>query len=184
MILSGNYSDYAFWYPAGEDGDISCNARFTVVHGYETDTSYVYAYIIEIDRGGRRKTCPDAGIGTYYISSLALTGKDEKSSSAADGAGAIRSILCEMQTPGDGTVLAKEVIMVSESNKEFNEYRLADKSYTPFYIQYPEDKVHRLCFSYDLDDYIGERSPDNTRLMQLYLNKDGEIVYAYEVYTP
>ena len=25
---------------------------------------------------------------------------------------------------------------------------------------------------------------DNTRLMQLYLNKDGEIVYAYEVYTP
>ena len=208
MIISGNYSDYAFWYPTGEDGDISCNARFTVVHGYETDTSYVYAYIIEIDRGGRRKTCPDAGIGTYYISSLALTGKDEKLSSAGEGAGAIRSILCEMQTPGDGTVLAKEVIMVSESNKDlikkyhlenadfdndyemvypdknYSEYRLADKSYTPFYIQYPKDKVHKLCFSYDLDSYMGEQSPDNTRLMQLYLNKDGEIVYAYEVYTP
>lgn len=184
MIISGNYSDYAFWYPAGEDGDISCNARFTVVHGYETDTSYVYAYIIETDSSKRSKSYPDAGIGTYYISSLALTGKDEKLSSAGEGAGAIRSILCEMQTPGDGTVLAKEVIMVSESNKEFNEYRLADKSYTPFYIQYPKDKVHKLCFSYDLDSYMGEQSPDNTRLMQLYLNKDGEIVYAYEVYTP
>lgn len=184
MIISGNYSDYAVWYPAGEGGNISCSGRFTVVRGYEADTSYVYAYIIETDSSKRSKSYPDAGIGTYYISSLALTGKDEKLSSAGEGAGAIRSILCEMQTPGDGTVLAKEVIMVSESNKEFNEYRLADKSYTPFYIQYPKDKVHKLCFSYDLDSYMGEQSPDNTRLMQLYLNKDGEIVYAYEVYTP
>ena len=184
MIISGNYSDYAFWYPAGEDGNISCSARFTVVHGYETDTSYVYAYIIEIDSSGRRKSYPDAGIGPYYISSLALTGKDEKLSSAADGAGATHSIFCEMQTPEDGSVLAMEAVMVNKSDKKFNEYRLADKSYTPFYIQYPEDKVHRLCYSYDLDEYIGERSPDNTRLMQLYLNKDGEIVYAYEVYTP
>ena len=67
-------------------------------------------------------------------------------------------------------------VRMKRSDKEFNEYRLADKSYTPFYIQYPEDKVHRLCFSYDLDGEGSEiegMQPMLTELIEYHNNITG-----------
>ncbi len=208
MIVGDKYSDSALWHSKGSSGDTTCEGRFLVSENYEADTSYVYAYIIETTDKKIGRSFPDGYFENPYISSLTLTGKNEKLSSATDGNGAVKSIMCEMQTPDEGNVLAKEAIMVSESDKElikkyhledadfyddyemvfpdneFHEYHLADDSYTPFYVQYPKDGIHRLYYAYDLDEYMGTRSEDNTRLMRIYLNKDNEIVYAYEVYTP
>ena len=206
MAVNGEHSDYAFWYPNGDRSRI-CEGRFVEMSDFDSDNSYVYAYIIET--GQSSDSYPDSGFANFYITSLTLTGKKDNISSAdSEGKGAVRSILTEMMTPEGNEVLATEVLMVSESDTELvkkyhledadfdddyemvypdnrlHQYGLAYGGETPFYVQYPEDKFHRLYPAYDLEDYMGETSNENTRLMKLYLNEDDEVVYAYEVYTP
>lgn len=206
MSVCGYNTDYAFWYPDKNSYDSCVDCRFLVVNGYETGASYVYAYIVETGKGNG--CYPDAPFGGKYITSLTLTGKSDELSSAGSGAGAVRSILAEMKTPGDGIVSAQEQIWVTRSDTDlikkyhledadfdddyemvspdntYHEYRLAEADYTPFYIQYPKDKIHSYRTAYDMKEVMGDPSEDGTRLMQLYLNRNDEVVYAYEVYTP
>ena len=206
MSVCGYHTAYAYWYPDKNSYDSCVDCRFLVVNGYETGASFVYAYIIETDGGDGRY--PDSAFAGKYITSLTLTGKSDELSSAGKGEGAVRSILTVMKTPEDGIVAAREEIWVSESDtdlikkyhledadfnddyemvspsKGFHVYGLAEKNYTPFYIDYPKDKIHSYQTAYDLKEVMGEPSEDTAKLMQLYLNKNDEVVYAYEVYTP
>ncbi len=204
MSVNGNHTDYAFWYPDPDSYDVCREARFLVQSGYQTDTSFVYVYMIETNKG---KEYPDSAFAGQYISSLTLTGKSDNLSSAGKGHGAVRSILTSMKAPRNENVSAKELIMVSESDKDlikkyhledadfdddyemvspdnkYRNYRLAYGDSTPFYIQYPKDKVHSYNTAYALGRLMESENAD-TRLMQLYLNDSDEVVYAYEVYTP
>ena len=114
--MCGYHSDYAFWYPDKDSYDSCIEGRFLVVSGYETDASFVYAYIIE--NSGSNEHYPDAAFSGRYISSLTLTGKSDDLSSAAKGRGAVRSILTTMKTPENGKVSAKELIMVSDTDTD------------------------------------------------------------------
>lgn len=206
MAVCGYHSDYAFW-DFDKDGEKSCaEGRFLVVSGYETGQSFVYAYIIETKESDGHY--PDDAFAVNYISSLTLTGNRDALSSAGEGDGAVKSILTTMQTPVNGTVSAKELIWVSMNDKDlikkyhledadfnddyemvspdktFHEYKLAEGDETPFYTQYPKDKIHSYRTAYDLKEVMGEPSEDTSRLTQLYLNKNDEVVYGYEVYTP
>lgn len=205
VALCGEYSDYAFWYPEKDSYKVCREGRFFVQEGYMSDTSYVYAYIIETDEGDRY---PDSAFAGHYITSLTLTGKDEFVSSAGDGDGAVRSMLTNMMMSGDDIVKAKELIMVSESDKDlikkyhlenasfdddyemvspdnkYHEYKLANGYLTPFYIDYPSDKIHSYRTASELWEMMGEDSVDTSKFMQLYLNENDEVVYAYEMYTP
>ena len=206
MAVNGYHSDYALWYPDG-DKNTSCIGRFLVQGGYESDTSYVYAYIIETKN--RADAYPDDAMQDPYINSLTLTGKRDGLSSSAEGEGAVRSILTEMQTPEGDYVSAMEALMVTERDKDlikkyhledaefmddyemvfpdnkFHEYKLAYGDETPFYVQYPTDNYQTLNLAYQLEDYYGvPASEDSTRLFQLYLDKNDEVLYGFEVYTP
>ncbi|MBO4890147.1 MAG: hypothetical protein J5574_04065 [Lachnospiraceae bacterium] len=206
LSVCGYHTAYAFWYPDKNSYASCVDCRFLVVNGYETGASFVYAYIIETEGGDG--LYPDASFAGKYITSLTLTGKSDELSSAGKGEGAVRSILTVMKTPEDGIVAAREEIWVSESDTDlikkyhledadfnddyemvspsngFHMYGLAEKSYTPFYIDYPKDKIHSYQTAYDLKEVMGEPSEDTAKLMQLYLNRNDEVVYAYEVYTP
>lgn len=205
MAVNGVHSDYAFWTPDGDESR-SSEGRFVVQSDHENDTRFVYAYIIETKRGD--DSFPDTGFAGFYDTSLTLTGRSDNISSAGKGKGAVRSILTEMMTPEEGAVLSTEVLMVSGEDKELvrkyhlehadfdddyemvypdnklHEYKLADGDATPFYVQYPNDGIHRLYTASSLEDYMGKASNENVRLMKLYLNEDDEVVYAYEMYTP
>ena len=175
MAVCGNDTDYAFWYPDKNSYDSCVDARFLVQNGYMSDTSFVYVYLIET-KG--EKGYPDSAFANFYISSLTLTGKSENLSSAGKGHGAVRSILTDMKTPKNGAVSAKELIMVSESDRDlirkyhledadfdddyemvspdntYRTYRLAYGDYTPFYIQYPDDKFHSFKTAYELTEHL------------------------------
>ena len=211
MAVNGEYTAYANWKPKGYEMDpVYCDGRFLAQCDYESGTSIVYAYIIEADRSEDTMSYPDAGFSKYYITSLMLTGRTDRISSSGEGKGAIRAINCDMRLSEGNTVAARELIMVGTEDKElikkyhledadfyddyeivavddeYREYRLAEGSETPFYMQYPEDGFHRLFQAFELDRYINRYSddPDNSCLMYLYLNEDDEVAYGYEVYTP
>ncbi len=207
MMVNGYHTASASWKVSGhEDAGIYRSGRFLSLDGYDSDISFVYAYIIESENN----TFPDNAFANFYISSLTLTGRDDRISSAGEGAGAVRKIMCEMKLPDKDSVDAQEYVMVGSENEElikkyhledasfdddyelvpaekgFSTYKLAQGSYTPFYMQYPEDKFHRLYYSYNMDEYMNGygRDEDNTFLMTLYLNEDDEVVYGYEEYVP
>lgn len=207
MLVNGYYTALASWDAPGHKNDgVYRDGRFLTLSGYDDDTAFVYAYIIESEN----RSFPDAAFENCYITSLALTGRDDRISSAGEGTGAVRSMLCDMKLPAKDSVDAREYVMVGSEDKElikkyhledasFNDdyelvpvekdhrtYKLAQGGYTPFYVQYPEDNFHRLFFSYDMDDYMNRfgDDEDNTCLMTLYLNEDNEVVYGYEVYVP
>ncbi len=212
MAANGEYTVSAFWTPKGYDTDAQVyrDGRFLVLSGYQSDESFVYAYIIESEYKDKDQSYPDAGFGNYYITSLTLTGRTDRISSAGEGKGAIREINCDMRLDGKDGVLAKELIMVGSEDKdlikkyhledadfdddyeivavddEYHAYKFADGGTTPFYMQYPEDNYHRLYQAFELDKYVNRYSndPDNSCLMYLYLNADNEVVYGFEEYTP
>ncbi len=207
MMVNGYYTASAFWsVPGHENEGVYRDGRFLSLGGYESDTSFVYAYIIESESSA----FPAAAISNFYITSLALTGRDDRISSAGEGPGAVRSMMCDMKLPDEDSVEAQEYIMVGSEDKElikkyhleeapfdddyelvpaengYRSYKLAQGSNTPLYVQYPEDKFHRLFFAYDFDEYLNRYGDDeeNTCLMTLYLNEDDEVVYGYEMYVP
>ncbi len=206
MAVCGYHTDYAYWYPEKDSNGPCVEGRLLVMNGYETDQSFIYAYFIETK--GSDERYPDEAFAGNYISSLTLTGKRDEISSAGTGDGAVRSILTVMKTPEGDNVSAKELIWVSQSDKDlikkyhledadfnddyetvspddtFHDHRLAEGMETPFYIVYPEDKIHSYRTAYDLKEVMGEPSDETSKLMQLYLNKQDEVVYGYEVYTP
>ena len=186
--------------------------RFVYRGGYESDTSFLYAYVVEARTAPKNKNdirVPDAAFAHSYISSLTFAGLDADISSAGKGHGAEKVIRCEIKSPTGDYVLARELIMVSWNNKElikkyhledadfdndyeivypdrgFKKYRLTGSD-TPFYVMYPEDSFHKLYHAYDFDEYSGKNgnTDDWTGIMDLYLNDNNEVVYGYEIYTP
>ncbi len=216
MAVNGEYTVYSFWTPKGYDkhDQVYRDGRFLAINGYQSDGAFVYAYIIESEKLRNDQAFPDAAFANYYISSLALTGRDDRISSAGEGKGAIRDINCTMHMDGSDAVAAKELVMVGSGDTElikkyhlenasfdddyeivavdddYRSYKLADGGSTPFYVQYPEDGFHRLRQAFELDEYINrfgngnDNENDNTCLMYLYLNADDEVVYGFEEYTP
>ena len=208
VSICGGYSDYAFWYPDGSGGNSVCNGRFIFSPGTDKGSSYVYAYIIEADNHYPSKTFPDDSFANYWIGSLTFTGRTDGISSAAEGKGAVSMINCDMKAPENDKVSAREIIMVGIDNtelikkyhlenadfdddyevvmpdKNFRDYTLAEGGDTPFYIQYPEDGARRLNYAFELGKYIKKYDDDDSRMMYLYLNEDGEVVYGFEEYTP
>lgn len=207
MLVNGHYTASAFWSAPGREHEgIYRDGRFLVLKSYETGTSFVCAYIIESENG----TFPDGAVANSYITSLALTGRDDRISSAGEGRGAVREMLCDMKLTDKDSVEAREYVMVGSENEElikkyhledasfdddyelvpaekgYRTYKLAQDGYTPFYVQYPKDNFHRLYFAYDFKEYINRfgDEEENTCLMNLYLNEDDEVVYGYEQYVP
>ena len=209
MILAGEDTDYATWDRKGYDGDIECRGRF-MYNRLDENTAYAYAFIIESNGRYPSKTFPDGSFANYWISSLNLTGLSDSLSSAGGKKGAVSVINCDMKLPKEDTVSAREIIMVGMDDTElikkyhlenadfdddyeivipdrnYREYKLAEGSNTPFYMQYPEDGAHRLYYAYDMDEYMNrsDDSEENTCMMYLYLNEDDEVVYGFEEYTP
>ncbi|MCR5733231.1 MAG: hypothetical protein K6G22_01370 [Lachnospiraceae bacterium] len=201
--VNGKSSDYMFWSYGKGKNKKWCIGRFLCERAYESDESYVYAYIVETDYD--QEGVPDSGFARFYVSSLAFTGLSDDLSSAGEGKGAVRCISAAMSIPEDDSVETKEYIMVGIDDDELIEkyglqdadfdddyeavvpeesektYKLAEGSYTPFYVQYPEDSFHKLYFAYDIDEYMGDFESAG---MYLYLNEDDEVVYGYEIYTP
>ncbi len=210
LLVNGSYSQYASWYPDKSSRNTYAYGRFVYLGGYETDTSFLYAYIVEAGNNRREGHLPDSSFADNYISSLTLTGLADDISSAGKGKGAVSVMRCEMKSPERESVMAKEAVMVGMNDTElikkyhledaafdddyeivypddnFKEYRLASGSDTPFYVRYPKDNFHQLYHAYDFDDYSGGSGQKDTwtGLMDLYLNADGEVVYGYEIYTP
>ncbi len=209
MIIAGEYTDYAFWDRKGSNGDIDCSGRF-MFDRLDENTAYAYAYIIESDGRYPSKTFPDSSFANYWLSSLTLTGLSDSLSSADDKKGAVSAINCDMKLPENGTVSAREIIMVGMNDtelikkyhlenadfdddyeivvpdKNYRKYILADRNNTPFYMQYPEDGAHRLYYGYNLKEYMNRFDDDDESscMMYLYLNEDDEVVYGFEEYTP
>ena len=212
VALCGQRSDYASWYPEGGD-NLQGEGRFALNESNSNGKSYAYVYIVETDNdyglNGNNPPVPDSSFGSFYLSSLTLTGKSDALSSAGEAKGAVKRINCLMKTPQKDSVMAQEVIMVGSEDDEliakyhledaeflddyemvipdenYREYKLA-REYTPFYVQYPSDGIHKFLYTNDMAEYMNRHGEDdeNVALMYLYLNADGEVVYGYEEYTP
>jgi len=185
VALCGHQSGYAVFYPEGGD-NLKGEGRFVLNESNSNGKNYAYAYIVETDNdyglNGNNPPMPDSSFGSFYLSSLTLTGKSDDLSSAGEGKSAVKCINCYMKAPGKDSVMAKEV----SPDENYREYKLAAGQYTPFYVQYPSDGFHKFMYTNGMAEYINRQGEgeENSALMYLYLNADNEVVYGYEKYTP
>ncbi len=203
--LNGTMSDYATFTHGSNEDQRSCCGRFFRVDGYENESSFVYAYIIEMDVDNDSEIL-DSAIAADYTSSLMFTGRSDSLSSAGDGKAPAEKVLCNT-IAGDkaGTVRGQKVIWVTEEDTDlikeynldpndfYNDYQTVtpDKTFNnyevsegcPFYVQFPKDEFHKYMDLEGFETYAG-RDEKEGRLMRLYLDDSGKVVYAAEVYTP
>lgn len=185
VALCGQQSGHAVFYPEGGD-NLQGEGRFVLNESNSNGKNYAYAYIVETDEdyglNGSNPPIPDSSFGSFYLSSLTLTGKSDELSSAGEGKGAVKRINCNMKATEKDKVMVREVI----PDENYREYKLAAGQYTPFYVQYPSDGFHKLMYTNDMAEYINRNGEDeeSSALMYLYLNTDNEVVYGYEEYTP
>ena len=196
MSLNGETTRYAFWDNGSGEDLRNCTARILI------SGDYTYVYIISVDADEELYKGEGAN---FYLSSLTLSGKPDKLSSASP-LGAEKKILGYVKPDkAKDTLLADEVTWVSGEDTETlarygidpeditNDYAIVDndgdyKAYqvaegTPCYVQYPgEDKIHGFVTFEELRNYLGNSG--SGRLIELILDKDDKVTFIYEPYTP
>ncbi len=201
--ICGNRAVYAFWTTGSNEDSRSCRGYFMPSDHYEGDVQFGYAYIVsssEYSLYGGEAT-------GFYLSSLKTTGREEEISSAGgkENAPKERKLVMAVGGGGSETLVADEVIWVTEEDtdliREYNldpdefydDYQIAGfdakfqdypvVSDCAFYVQYPEDKFHKLISRDAYKNYV-ERFDEDGMLMEFLLNGKGEVVFVYEPYTP
>ena len=196
MSLNGETTRYAFWDNGSGEDLRNCTARILI------SGDYTYVYIISVDAD--EELYKGEGVN-FYLSSLTLSGKPDKLSSASP-LGAEKKILGYVKPDkAKDTLLADEVTWVSGEDTETlarygidpeditNDYAIVDndgdyKAYqvaegTLCYVQYPgEDKIHGFVTFEELRNYLGNNG--SGRLIELILDKDDKVTFIYEPYTP
>ena len=196
ISLNGESTRYAFWDNGSGEDLRNCSARILI------SGDYTYVYIISIDAD--EELFRGEGVH-FYLSSLTLSGKPDKLSSASP-LDAEKKILGYVKPDkAKDTLLADEVTWVSGEDTETlarygidpeditNDYAIVDadgdyKAYqvaedAPCYVQYPgEDKIHGFVTQEELRNYLGKNG--DGKLLELILDKDDKVTFIYEPYTP
>jgi len=196
ISLNGESTRYAFWDSGSGEDLRNCSARILI------SGDYTYVYIISVDAD--EELFRGEGVH-FYLSSLTLSGKPDKLSSASP-------LGAEKKIPGyakadkaKDTLLVDEVTWVSGGDTETlarygidpedvtNDYAIVDadgdyRAYqvaegAPCYVQYPRiEKIHGFVTLDELRDYLGKHGDE--KLMELILDKDDKVTFIYEPYTP
>ena len=196
ISLNGESTRYAFWDNGSGEDLRHCSARILI------SGDYTYVYIISVDAD--EELFRGEGVH-FYLSSLTLSGKPDKLSSASP-------LGAEKKIPGyakadkaKDTLLVDEVTWVSGGDTETlarygidpedvtNDYAIVDadgdyKAYqvaegAPCYVQYPRiETIHGFVTLDELRDYLGKHGDE--KLMELILDKDDKVTFIYEPYTP
>ena len=198
VFLTGEDSVYASWN-TGSNEDMMYNiARIT------SSSGRTYIYVISRDPESEIMTGEAAN---FYLGSLSFTGSPENLSSA--GKEKADSMVPAYVKPNDGkSILAQRLVWITQDDTDLleeygidpddivNDYALGnlDDDYSeydlapdcPIYMQFPENIFDSLtdaegfaALAKGYDDW-----DDWGRLMQLYLDKNGKVLFMYEPYTP
>ena len=195
IFLTGEYSVFASWNTGSNEDTMYNIARITSVD----DRTYIY--IVSWDPEGEIMTGEAA---YFYLGSLSFTGSPGNLSSAgADNADSV--VLAYVKPNDDKSILAERQVWITEDDTDLleeygidpddmtDDYALGseDKDYSkyelvpdcPIYIQFPENIFNTVTDAQGLKE-LSEGRDDWGRLMQLYLDKDGKVLFMYEPYTP
>lgn len=199
--ISGDRCMEISWTTGSNEDTMYWVARAMKRDGYEPGQGYAFVYAISYDPDGDLMTGEAAN---FLLTSLCLAGTPEHLSSASDFT-AEKKIFVEAKAgSAEDTVDADEVVWISGGDEDLmkeygispdditNDYAIGgyDEEFTAYpvaegsdsYAQYPENPFHKLMNRTEFHDYLvkGEVS----RLMEFYLDENGQVVFAYEPYTP
>lgn len=201
--ISGFRSYYAFWDTGSNEDTRSCRGRFMSSVNAGGDVQFGYAYIVSSSEyssyGGEAIN--------FYLSSLQVTGRAENISSAggAKQGPAEKKLVMAIASADRSVLTADEVEWVTEDDTEaiekygldpnefYDDYQIggftAQYQEYPvtkdcaFYVQYPEDKLHKLLDRDEFESYL-TRYDEDGMLMNFLMDETGNVVFVYEPYTP
>ncbi|WP_029321795.1 hypothetical protein [Butyrivibrio sp. AE3004] len=199
--LNGMQSKYASWSVENAGNYVFYHARF--VCPYINDSRYVFAYITEYHKA---IDAVDAETIGFALGSLSFSGRKEDVSCAGETEGEpYEEMLIYCKSGSDRTIKGDEVEFVREEDTEkiekygldpnefdndyqiggydgeFEEFKLA--SDCPVYVQYAPDGLHRYISYEELCEHLSRFEPEGL-LMNIILDKDGNVVLIKEPYTP
>ncbi len=199
--LSGQRCIQVSWTEGSNEDTMNWTARVMKVDGYEPGNGKAFMYAVGYDPDGDLMTGEAAD---FYLTSLSLTGSPDHLSSASDVTADEQFYAEVTKGKSSGTLQAEKVEMIggddTEKLKEYNidpddvtnDYAIGgfDGNYDEysvedgcgFYIQYPDNPFQQYVDESGFNDYMDKGG--ESRLMVLYLDSDGCIVFAYEPYTP
>lgn len=200
--LNGMQSKYAMWSLEKNGKNISYQGRF--ISPYIDDHRFVFAYIVELSGGSE---AVDGETASFALESLSFSGRKEDISCGGGTIGEPYKKILVLAKSGQGNfILGDEVEFVSEDQTDkikkynldpddfYDDYQIGGidgiyEEFTvsedcPIYVQYAPDGMHRLISLKDFSDYIKPFESDNGILMDLVLDRSGNVILIKEPYTP
>lgn len=201
--INGYYAFQASWNEGSNEDSRHCMGCFLKSANYEGDCWFGYSYIISRSQyddtyGGE--------LAYFYLSSLELTGRSERLSCAGTNKADSKILVQAISSKDSSKLRAEEVLWVTEEDTDlieeyhldpdefFDDYQIAgfDGSFQDypvakdcvFYVQYPEDRFHKLLDYDAFNRYVGRFDNDDGLLMNFILDDTGTVVAVYEPYTP
>ncbi len=208
ISVNGKKSFYVTFTSGQNEDAKDCIGRFIQYDGSYEKENRAYAYVIASPSDLNMSDSPYSGeLLNFYLGSLTFTGRKENISSAGGKCDLKERIYAEVTTSTDQNVLRAEKVywvtaqdtdLIKKYNLDpdefYDDYQIAgfDGNYTNyklsknciFYVQYPEDKFHKLVTANSYGEYIKKHAGNNSRLMNFILDNDGNVVMVYEPYTP
>ena len=208
ISVNGQKSFYATFTSGSNEDTRDCIGRFIMSEESYEKENRAYAYVITSPSDLNMNDSPYSGeLLNFYLGSLSFTGRPENISSAGGKRDLKERIFAEVTTSTDpGSLKAEQVYWVTQDDTDlikkydldpdefYDDYQIAgfDGRYSDykldkdciFYVQYPEDKFHKLVSAKDYGEYIKKNAGDGSRLMNFVLDDKGNVVIVYEPYTP
>ncbi len=207
MSISGEKCSYASWTEGSNEDSRNCSGCFLQRYCYNSDYDQIgwYGFVYMISQSEYADVIGGEATN-FYLSSLELSGNPERLSSASEHDAASKILTQTVKDTDASSLRAQEVYWVTESDTDliekyhldpdefYDDYQIAgftgDFSEYPvaedclYYVQYPEDKYHKLLNRKEFDAYISRYDSDGGMLMDFILDEKGCVVMVYEPYTP
>ena len=202
LSISGYDCVFATWDEGSNEDSRDCMGCFMQAPGFATETSFAYMYFITASSD--REILNGEAL-SLYLGSLELTGRGDDLSSAGVTSTDSSIYVITKKSPDQGSLLAEQVYWVTESDTDliekygldpdefYDDYQIAgfDGNYSKYpvdencvyYVQFPKDGFTKLLSRQQFDDYISDRGDDG-ELMTFLLDKNGNVVFVFQPYTP